>query len=332
MPGPLAAAASIVAAVFGTAVAVIVIKEFVYDPHIAPRLSAWRETRRRHPVLVPAREKARSDASPDGDEDGDGSSGGVSTEMQNLVARETAEWQSSQENATLRRRTNTASYVLDESNVFVPYDPISPSTRTPSTTSPSSPVATEFRDLSTPPTIYSPLPRIPVRADTLQSALQSQSTSPAQLPSGFGSPTASSDSTQSSFTPAVIGPRSSRSNFRGTSAFSDGGRSTTYDAVSPPRSHGVSPLVAAADQPYSLATSPFSDIQHPLSPNFASPRMSPDSPLFAASESDFAVLSPSLRSGMFSPALNFEDAFEISDIGSDDLSAWESVGRRTPSP
>ncbi|KAI0337963.1 hypothetical protein BDW22DRAFT_1348821 [Trametopsis cervina] len=333
-----------IAAAVGTVVAVIAFKEFVYDPHIAPKVNAWHEAHqpRRVPVRVAA--KARSsdnESSDDDDDDADDHANGISVEMQNLVARETSEWQEYRTNSTLRHRTNKSRSVLDEastehiSNVFVPFDPISPTASSSTSSFLSSPAISEAPTLPATPVIHSPTPLVPVSANTLQSAVRSQSASPElhtaptspTLEAGLASPTVTASSSNSSFTPAVVGPRSASS--RSGSVISETGRSTTYDVVSPPRS------VASPPTPM---RSPFSDIQHPLSPVFArspSPHeiRSPgvDSFINLPSESDFAILSPSLRSGMFSPSI--DDPFEIaSEIGSDDLSAWESVGHRTPSP
>lgn len=49
-------------------------------------------------------------------------------------------------------------------------------------------------------------------------------------------------------------------------------------------------------------------------------------------ESDLAILSPSLRSGMFSPGFDFDNHFEITSDIDEEMSDWESFGRRTPSP
>lgn len=103
--------------------------------------------------------------------------------------------------------------------------------------------------------------------------------------------------------------------------------------------------------------SPFSDIHaidaqsplsHPLAPNYArspSPVLlsPPQSSLHLASESDFAIFSPDLRSGMFSPDMSSVDEDDFADFSSSsdsessagsgsDRNGWTSVGRRTPSP
>ncbi|KAI0089360.1 hypothetical protein BDY19DRAFT_993566 [Irpex rosettiformis] len=335
---PLPPVYVVVAGIVTSAVAVYAFKQLVYDPHIAPRITALRESQqRRLEPLVRTRRRPPTPPAPD-DLSDDDDDNGLSVEMRNLVASETAEWRSVSDDGTLRRRMNRTSNVLDESNVFLPFDPISPISTTPSTTAPSSPPH-ETINIRTPPAIQTPLPRHPVRAETLHAAIEDQGhlPTPQTTPSPPGtrllySP-AGSDSTQSSFTPAVIGPRSGNS-----SPFSDGGRSATFDIVSPPpRSPIVSPPAVVNEQILSPATSPFSHVPHPLSPSFNVRSPSPEivsppnimSPLHIPSESDFAILSPELRSGMFSDTDS--DPFDGSDIGTDDMSAWESVGDRTPS-
>jgi len=361
---PVPAVAMYVAVAVGTAVTLVVFKELVYDPHIAPKVNAWRETRaqqRRHlvPVLVRSTSnlnspkasssrqglgKKSSDHESSDDDDGNG----VSVEMEELVAKETAEWQSRGQNTTLRHRRGRSNNVLDESNVFVPYDPISPTQLTTDSSAPPSPAQTRVLHVSSPPIIHSPLPKTPIHRETLQSAVETQS----ELHEPFTpiwhtsrenseSPAARSGSSTSSFTPAVIGPSSSMFGYdtsRTSSAGSDAGRSTTYDIMSASGSGVTSPSLLSPQMRESSVTSPFETLTHPLSPSFnRSPSpviLSPvDSSLHLPSESDMAILSPSLRSGMFSPTLE-DDPFEIaSEIGSDDsLSGWESLGRKTPSP
>ncbi|KAI0796434.1 hypothetical protein BC629DRAFT_1505586 [Irpex lacteus] len=351
MPGPAVYVVA-AAAVVGGVVAAITFKEFVYDPVIAPKFKAWRDSRQRR--LEPPMQNRRRPSTPpgsghasDSDDDADKKQG-LSVEMRDLVRSETAEWRGVSEDTTLRRRTNRTTNVLDESNVFLPFDPISPTTMTPSTTAPSSPPPEETR-LRTPPAIQTPLPRHPLRAEALHAAIEHHQTSlptPQTTPGPspppprqLYSPSASSDSTQSSFTPAVIGPRSD-------TAFSDGGRSTTFDIVSPPpRSPFTSPPIVVNNNSHrdipSPVTSPFAHIHHPLSPSYVvrppspqravSPRMlnsPPISSLHVPSESDFAILSPDLRSGMFSDT---DSSFGGSDLELEsEMSAWESVGDRTP--
>lgn len=180
--------------------------------------------------------------------------------------------------------------------------------------------------LSSTPVIHSPLPRTPINPSRLQSTITAESLSlrhisppnsrailTPRVVSPAESSTVRSASTASSFTPAVIGPSS---------------RSTTFQRATP------------------LVSSPFADGHHDdlLSPRFGFNRspspvlLSPqDSSLHLVSESDMAILSPSLRSAMFSPSLSsFDGHFEIdssfdgSDDGSDD--SWSNVRSRTHSP
>jgi hypothetical protein len=271
-----------------------------------------------------------------------------------------------------------------QSNIFVPYDPISPTPLTTDSSLPSSPISSGaspsqpgMRQISTPPVIHSPLPQTPFNASRLQSSIVTDAssldmTSPTSavpsarfLPvrsSGITSPsdtaTTRSTSTASSFTPVVVGPASPAASARyGTpvtdiSALSDVARSPTLDAASPPHSRVVSPFVAVPDRSVSAAMSPFVDAVHsppvhalsplspfadvhPLSPRFnRSPSpvlLSPqDSSLHLPSESDMAILSPSLRSGMFSPGGGSD--FDIESLDGSELDDWSSAGRRTPSP
>jgi hypothetical protein len=184
------------------------------------------------------------------------------------------------------------------------------------------------------PTIISPTPRNPVHADVLQATMLPQPQSPNLRPlhasfpelqpfeARLHSPSACSDFTQSSITSAVIDPSSSFTS-RTRTARSDEGRSTTYD------------FVTGSDNETQLSTSrpmsPFSDIHQPRSPLETHQELQS---LRSDSDGDFAILSPSLRSGMFSPPVNLDDdPFGDDDsIGSEDFVAWDDIDPRTPSP
>ena len=158
-----------------------------------------------------------------------------------------------------------------------------------------------------------------------------------------------SASSASSFTPAVVGPLrvedgSSRSSSRTASSIdvlSDAGRSTGTRSGSGSRVG-------------SRVTSPFSEIRAPQvlpsplrqnAPPPAPPSNHSDSPLILSPSvgSDFSLpsdtdeglehmmLSPSLRSGMFSPSVDLaremhDDPFEVGS----ETESWDSFGRRTP--
>lgn len=225
---------------------------------------------------------------------------------------------------------------------------MSPTQMTADSSLSASPASSRTIHLSSTSVIHSPLPRTPIRAETLQSAAESERSSPQFLTPTSHAPVIRiespdrSNSTTSSFTPAVIGPGSPRySSPRAESEVSDAARSTTYDVVAPPGSRVISPSGTSQRYRYSPMTSPFSEVHHPLSPHgLRSPSpviLSPvtQSSLHLRSEGDTetAVLSPSLRSGMFSPGFNFEDdPFEITSDLDDNMSDWESLDRRTPSP
>ncbi|PSR83454.1 hypothetical protein PHLCEN_2v5726 [Hermanssonia centrifuga] len=268
----------------------------------------------------------------------------MSIELEDLVAKEVAEWKSPNAQGTLRHRKTKSSNVLDESNVFVPYDPISPTQLTDSS-APSSPSAGPSRpriiNSSAPPVVHSPLPKAPVsfirqsstryeppaaRSRMLPSPPVSSRTvssaSSARALSPHNPELSHSGSSASSFTPAVIGPRSVSSRYGTPRTVSDAGRSGDDDVMSLPDSR---------------ITSPFSDL-HAVSPELYNRSPSPvilspgvQSPLIVPSVSDMAILSPSLRSGMFSPTISYvDDGFDIDSVDGSEISSWASVGRRTP--
>ena len=76
------------------------------------------------------------------------------------------------------------------------------------------------------------------------------------------------------------------------------------------------PSISAVQSNHSGVTSPF----------VLSPRIDSD---FEFSDTSDGMLSPSLRSGMFSPSLVDEDPFEVGSVHESE-SSWGSLGRRTP--
>lgn len=106
--------------------------QFVYDPHVAPQIEEWKERRRqrrRGPVEVPVRSRSPDDRTPFGrrgnnsDDKGSGDENsndehnaddGMSFELRDLRARETAEWSSTNTQNTLRQRRGRSGNVLDE--------------------------------------------------------------------------------------------------------------------------------------------------------------------------------------------------------------------------
>ncbi|KAF7357512.1 hypothetical protein MSAN_01347500 [Mycena sanguinolenta] len=141
MPAPAVAAMYVLAAV-GTVAAGLAFKEFVYEPHIAPRVERWaeeflakRQARRmqRSAVAVPSTTGGGGASDMDG-RDVDGKS---TYELESLVADEVRQWRSQVDvtrgegTSGLRHRKHgggapsTAS-TLDESNILIPYDTLAP--------------------------------------------------------------------------------------------------------------------------------------------------------------------------------------------------------------
>jgi len=140
MPGP----AVYVVAVVGGVAAVIAFKQFVYDPHLAPRIRAWREVRaaqqqerRRRRELVPVSANRNTDNRPrdlkrkekhSGDDDHNDSPH-APVELDTLFYREIEQWRNTSSSSTLRHRHPTD--VIDESNLPLAYPLIAPSFDSP---------------------------------------------------------------------------------------------------------------------------------------------------------------------------------------------------------
>ncbi|KAF9463722.1 hypothetical protein BDZ94DRAFT_1163526 [Collybia nuda] len=122
MPAP----AVYILAVVGTIAVGIAFKEFVYEPHLAPKIEQWaeeflarRQARRRQragPIAVPVsnagvndEEFLRRSKRSDSDDDNDEGQMRQSIELENLVTREVREWRSEVDRSQprgLRHRTN----------------------------------------------------------------------------------------------------------------------------------------------------------------------------------------------------------------------------------
>ncbi|KZT29547.1 hypothetical protein NEOLEDRAFT_1145245 [Neolentinus lepideus HHB14362 ss-1] len=131
MPGPAVYA---VVAVVSTVAVVYAFKEFIYEPHIAPRVEAWAENyiarrrarRQQRQGPVPAQPHTTSD---DGSEDEAGPRGhdiNTSIELERLVGREVDEWRNDVDRSQSQLRQRRTHSALDESNVSIPFVPMSP--------------------------------------------------------------------------------------------------------------------------------------------------------------------------------------------------------------
>ncbi|KAJ7331081.1 hypothetical protein DFH08DRAFT_311521 [Mycena albidolilacea] len=147
MPAP-AVAAAYVFAVVGTVAAGVAFKEFVYEPHIAPRVERWAEdflAKRRARKAQRAEKGKRAVPVPStnggagvggGAEDGDLDADKSTYELETLVADEVHQWRTQVDvsrghgsGSGLRHRKNvgsSAASTLDESNILIPYDTLTP--------------------------------------------------------------------------------------------------------------------------------------------------------------------------------------------------------------
>ncbi|TFK47005.1 hypothetical protein OE88DRAFT_1666821 [Heliocybe sulcata] len=132
MPGPAVYA---VVAVVSTVAVVYAFKEFVYEPHIAPKFEAWAESyvarrrarrrQRQGPKLAPPHT-----TSDDGLNDEAGlvrkDDDRTSIELERLAAREVDEWRNDVDRSQSQLRQRRPRNALEESNVSIPFEPMSP--------------------------------------------------------------------------------------------------------------------------------------------------------------------------------------------------------------
>ncbi|GBE80200.1 hypothetical protein BKA93DRAFT_926731 [Sparassis latifolia] len=360
MPAP----AVYIIAALSAVVAVVAFKEFVYEPHVAPKIEAWAEAflenrrRRRHRLTAaPVPQYTTQDGR---DENrarrsgSDGERGEMPVELEQLVTQEVNEWRGSPNGSGLRHRRTAG--MMDESNTFIPYSTLSPTHVLFDSSAPSSPVSPLERPSlpSSPRSIgehsVSASPSTSVhslsgRHQTPQVAFRV--TSP-RLPTPISN---YSDPSSRALTPNITDIGSSVSS--GSSKASTPGASdinipaSMYNTAMMDTSelgHGATVLA----NPTSRSHSPFSDVYSvethssgSTSPDVRSPNIGSDFDL--PSDDDYDVLSP--RSGMFSPGSAQEvlsPHFGMLDAGGghEDVSdarsqqgseaSWASVGRRTP--
>ncbi|KAH8092469.1 hypothetical protein BXZ70DRAFT_455082 [Cristinia sonorae] len=379
MPGPMI----YVAVAIGTVAAVVAFKEFVYDPHIAPKVEAWQETRRRErrrsgPVAVPAQQQNENEGRRLANSAKTKKKGSVPTQGDDNMSVEMEHMgnvkRSSGPSSIRQRKARSA---IEEPNTSIPFSPMAPSqvlfdssdtestrsfksARSPSLTTRSVKSPTPSRSA-----IASPSPRqatlkrsetpsvppahpTPPLSPRLPTPVSNRSVASSRATSPTNSQMYHSASSASSFTPVAIGP-------------------LNEDRVYTARSRTASSIDAMSDAgrsvpsaPGSRVTSPFSDY-HAVQPSQYQPMQSPNmrsvssasatvhsntsSPLILSPNigSDFSLpsdtdeglehmmLSPSLRSGMFSPSVDLardihDDPFEVGS----ETESWDSFGRRTP--
>ncbi|KZT70265.1 hypothetical protein DAEQUDRAFT_725534 [Daedalea quercina L-15889] len=377
MPAPAVTAVYVVGAV-AVAAGVFAFKEFVYEPHIAPKLEAWAESfvenrrrqraRRRGPIPAhPVHEHGdenhsrRSSGSrnvdshprppfPSRADDTDGDDRGMSVELEHLAAHEaSASGDDGRQNGLRYRKTAGA---MDESNVSIPYRPISPthvifdSSTSPTPTSPSSGSRLRSPRGAATPVMHS-------LSKSRPSSVDSRGAGPIP-PTPVSIRSAASSRIQSPYMMSAMSSRSSSPDvpaMYNTALMGSIGNVSDRAIASPPSIPGSrvqSPLAyyqlaaPVPSLPASRIQSPFSDIHAAAarSPTLSA-RSGALSPFSQLSEpiSDFDLPSDSeddvmsLRSEMFSPSMSSrqeELAFDVLSMHGSEGSSWGSEGRRTP--
>ncbi|KAJ7049890.1 hypothetical protein C8F01DRAFT_1238197 [Mycena amicta] len=135
MPPPVVIYVVVAVATISAAVA---FKEFVYEPHIAPKLERWAENFLEKRRIQKEKNKAKNQkravpvpASGEGNADAESMDNKSTYELETLVANEVTQWRDQidigrgEGMSTLRQR-RPASTPLDESNIVIPYDPMTP--------------------------------------------------------------------------------------------------------------------------------------------------------------------------------------------------------------
>jgi len=352
MPAP---AVYIVTAV-GVVAAAIAFKEFVYEPHIAPRFEAWAESfienrrrkRRQRQTPVPAQayqdnengdeNRARRASEPTllGDQANHSDNSLVELEMfegrSNDIERPQSE-------LTLRRSAR----IMDDADVYIPFSPISP--MHPRSSVPSSPTLPSLGSSmagSPPPTTKSLMHDHSGAVNNLlvdrRSPSQSKPRSPVLPPrppppqSSFSRPNPLSHSVAPNAVPSYPSSRASTPDAPGM--YNTAPMGLIHEPADRQRLQGMTSVAG------SRVVSPFSDFHSvgARSPTLthrsgmSSPVMNfseSESDFDLASDDEFDVLSP--RSGMFSPPSPGGREHLTFDVGSIDGSeVWGNAQRRTP--
>ncbi|KAK0206644.1 hypothetical protein DFS33DRAFT_1381749 [Desarmillaria ectypa] len=332
MPAP----AVYVLAIIGTVAASIAFKEFVYEPHIAPRLEKWaeefiakRKARRRQreslisvPASIPSKGKARSKRSDDGgDTDDDDKS---AYELEKLISHEVHEWRNEVDksnSSTLRLRKNAASEqsALDQSNISIPYPVLIPTHVIFNSSAPSTPTTVGEISGASPSPTSSPLPQtLPeIHLSPSRSTLRSPSPTPppghlpTPAPSDALSPQLASDQP---FPPFTFSPSSIPS-------------LSLSHPIDLDQEHGVELLSA----PSSRSDTPFSNVSNAEYYSFSPASYGEHLVLSDGSDHDAVVSLASSESSV--SEIDEHDSDELrSNFGSEiSASSWASVGSRAPS-
>ncbi|KAI0832855.1 hypothetical protein BC628DRAFT_1348640 [Trametes gibbosa] len=360
MPAP---AVYIVVAVIGVAAVGLAFREFVYEPHIAPKVEALAESflegrrqrkrQRQGPVLANPHpfeggDENHSRRSLDGPRDKKDDDGQIHTsiELEQLAAKERDAWRHEAGPSTgIRQRKPIPA--MDESNTFIPYPAMDPTHVIFDSSEPPSPGGRSSSASSRSSPANSPLHPHIVLSEPGPRVAQSQSPLPRVSSPRLPTPVSNySPISSRAITPAsTISGRSSFSSGRPTPDI--GVSQVLTSAYNTPlggsviSERGRSPA-GVQSFPVSRIQSPFSDIhsvdarsspeyvyaRSPItSPRVQSPSIGSD--ITMDSDDEFDILSP--RSGMFSPPSRVDNFYHFdapSHHGSD--ASWASVGRRSP--
>ncbi|KAF8507882.1 hypothetical protein JB92DRAFT_2957067 [Gautieria morchelliformis] len=180
MPAPGIYVVGVVAVVAGVA-AGIAFKEFVYDPHLAPKIEQWADTYTAYRIAR-RRRRAASHSYSHLDPDGEGENPNLTTkstmELESLVERE---MHTLGPDASLRQRKPHMAQenglgILEKPNTIIPFAPLSPSHLPPPSKSSSSreDVAMPIVRLPTSQSDQPSSPPVPASAGPLTGDLRSQ--------------------------------------------------------------------------------------------------------------------------------------------------------------
>ncbi|OSD04416.1 hypothetical protein PYCCODRAFT_1443724 [Trametes coccinea BRFM310] len=357
MPGP---AVYIAFAVVGVVAVGVAFHEFVYEPHIAPKVEIWAESflerrkqkkrQRQGPILADPHPLEQGDenslrrlVSDPRDKKNDDDDYSMSIELEQLAAKEREAWrQDTGPSSGLRQRKATSA--IDESNISIPYPAMSPTHVIFDNSEPPSPGGRSSSGSSPLSSKHSsPSQQTAVLPGPRSIVVKSPSPPPRNMSPRLPTPMSNYTPVSSrAMTPSTFSERSSGrlSPDLGASQALTSAYNTPLggSAVLSQRSATPSDIHSF---PSSRVQSPFSDIhsvdarsspeyihaQSPItSPRVQSPSMGSD--LTMESDDEFDILSP--RSAMFSPPSHVGGLFrdDVSQHGSD--ASWASVGRRSP--
>ncbi|KAJ7028655.1 hypothetical protein C8F04DRAFT_1118801 [Mycena alexandri] len=349
MPAPAVVGVYVLAAV-GSVAAGLAFKEFVYEPHIAPRVERWAEEflakrkakRARRAVAVPSGHGADAH----GDDDAGTTADGKSTyELESLVENEVQQWRSqvvvSSGSGLRHRRTVVGSSAtgsaLDESNIIIPYSPLSP---THVLFDPTDGLSVADSPTSAHSAMSSRVPTPSPHGSSLLSHLTFRTPPPPQQPAGVRAPPTPEPSARGRGSPAPLASPLFAPSGMPTPTPATNTQAHAQDAVEDPFSgsphssfaspHHVPSL--SLSHPLDLDAEPFyHDLELLSAPSESSVSSRPDSPFSELSHPttrrSFGTFSPDGARSPFvlSPELRTLSSESGSEMG-DEAEGWSNAG------